>query len=142
MKSLSPTVTVILVIAMMISGCWANPAMVRIESTPPGATVWYQRQILGVTPLEPVLACEYEIQHVRLELAGYPSHDITLQKRPIRYFVPWFAIVVAGIFIFTTTWRSEACAPEEFWVDMANGQVTKRLQQDAEEASKNKDARK
>jgi hypothetical protein len=125
MKSLSPAVTVLLVIALAMSGCWANPAAVRIESDPPGATVWHQRQNLGVTPIEPVLACTYEIQHVRLELTGYPFRDIMLQKRPIRYYVPWFAVVAAGIFIFTTTWRSEACAPEKFSVDMANGRLPK-----------------
>jgi len=130
-----------LVLTTAVSGCWANPAAVKIESIPPGASVWYHRQMLGVTPLEPVLTCDLEVQHVRLELAGYPSHDIMLQKRPIRYFIPWFAVVVAGIFVFSTTWRSEACAPEEFSVDMANGHVTKPVQHE-DDTSDNKDGTK
>ena len=108
---------------LLLSGCWANPSLVKIQSDPPGARVWYNEQDLGVTPLSTVLACPMMTQHVRLELAEQPTHDIPLYKRPIRYYVPWYAIVAMGFFTFSTTWRSEACIPDDVTVVMANGEV-------------------
>lgn len=108
----------IMMLAAVMAGCWANPVAIRIASTPPGAKVWYQEQELGVTPLNSTLACDADAQFVHLELAGYKSRDITLTKRKIRYFVPWYAVVAAGLFTFQTTWRSRACNPNEVLVDM------------------------
>jgi hypothetical protein len=62
-------------------------------------------------------------QHVQLELAEQPAREVPLYKRPIRYVVPWYAIVAAGFFTFSTTWRSEACVPDDFTVIMASGEV-------------------
>ena len=108
---------------LLLSGCWANPSLVKIQSDPSGARVWYNELDLGVTPISTVLACPLMTQYVRLELAEQPTHDIPLYKRPIRYYVPWYAIVAGGFFTFSTTWRSEACIPDDFTVGMANGQV-------------------
>jgi hypothetical protein len=108
---------------LLLSGCWANPSLVTIQSDPPGARVWYNKQDLGVTPLSTVLACPLMTQYVRLELAEQPAHDVPLYKRPIRYYVPWNAIVAFGVFTFSTTWRSEACDPDDLTVVMANGEV-------------------
>jgi hypothetical protein len=115
-------VATILLVELTLVGCWANPSAVKINSYPPGAKVSYQRQQLGLTPLQTVLACEYDTQFVHLELPGYPSYTVALRKRPITYYVPWFAVVAAGIFSFNTTWRSRACTPEEFTVEMATGE--------------------
>jgi PEGA domain-containing protein len=118
---------------LMLTGCWANPSLVKIQSDPPGARVWYEGQDLGVTPVSTVLACPLQTQYVRLELPEQPTHDVPLKKRPIRYYVPWYAIVAVGFFTFTTTWRSEACAPDDFTVVMVNGQVrTPSTQAEAE----------
>jgi hypothetical protein len=113
----------IVVAGLMVSGCWANPSLVKIQSDPPGARVWYDGQDLGVTPLSTVLACPLKSQYVQLELAEQPKREVPLYKRPIRYFVPWYAIVAVGFFTFSTTWRSEACVPDDFTVVMANGMV-------------------
>jgi hypothetical protein len=107
----------------LFSGCWANPSLVKIQSDPPGARVLYDGQDLGVTPISTVLACPLKSQHVQLELAEQPTREVPLYKRPIRYFVPWYAIVAVGFFTFSTTWRSEACVPDDFTVVMANGEV-------------------
>lgn len=112
----------IAIAGLLLSGCWANPSLVKIHSDPPGARVLYDGQDLGVTPISTVLACRLETQHVRLELAGQ-SHDIPLNKRPIRYYVPWYAVVAFGVFTFTTTWRSEACLPDDFTVVMGKGEM-------------------
>jgi len=108
---------------LLFSGCWANPSLVKIQSDPPGARVLYDKQDLGVTPISTILACPLKIQYVQLELAEQPMREVPLYKRPIRYFVPWYAIVAAGLFTFSTTWRSEACVPDDFTVEMANGRV-------------------
>jgi hypothetical protein len=107
----------------LLSGCWANPSLVKIQSDPPGARVLYDGQDLGVTPISTVLACPLMLQHVQFELAEQPTREVPLYKRPIRYYVPWYAIVAVGFFTFSTTWRSEACVPDDFTVVMANGEV-------------------
>jgi hypothetical protein len=108
---------------LLFSGCWANPSLVKIQSDPPGARVLYDGQDLGVTPISTVLACPLTTQYVQFELAEQPTREVPLYKRPIRYFVPWYAIVAVGFFTFSTTWRSEACVPDDFTVVMANGEV-------------------
>jgi hypothetical protein len=82
-------VAAILLVELTLGGCWANPSAVKINSYPPGAKVLYQRQQLGLTPLQTVLACEYDTQFVHLELPGYPSYTVALRKRPITYYGPW-----------------------------------------------------
>ena len=108
---------------LLLSSCWANPSLVKIQSDPPGARVLYDGHDLGVTPISTVLACPLKSQEVQLELAEQPKREVLLYKRPIRYVVPWYAIVAVGVFTFSTTWRSEACVPDEFTVVMANGEV-------------------
>jgi len=108
---------------LLLCGCWANPSLVKIQSDPPGARVSYDGKDLGVTPISTVLACPLMSQHVQFELAEQPMREVPLYKRPIRYYVPWYAIVAAGFFTFSTTWRSEACDPDDFTVVMANGEV-------------------
>jgi hypothetical protein len=81
---------------LLLCGCWANPSLVKIQSDPPGARVSYDGQDLGVTPISTVLACPLMSQHVQLELAEQPMREVPLYKRPIRYFVPWYAIVAVG----------------------------------------------
>lgn len=108
---------------LLLSGCWANPSLVRIQSDPPGARVFFNEKDLGVTPLSQVLACTEDTQYVRLELVDQPTQNIPLYRKPIRYFVPWYAVVAAGVFSFKTTWRSEACIPENITVKLANRAV-------------------
>ncbi len=122
------------IVGLLFCGCWANPSIVKIQSDPPGARVWYDGQDLGVTPISTVLACPLKTQYVRLELPDQPTHDVPLNKRPITYFVPWYAVVAVGFFTFTTTWRSEACTPDDFAVVMANGQVRTPMSQAEAEA--------
>ena len=113
----------IVAVGLLITGCWANPSLVKIQSDPPGARVWYNGEDLGVTPISTVMACPLKTQYVRLELAEQPTQDVPLYKRPIRYYVPWYAVVAVGFFTFSTTWRSEACAPDDFTVVMGKGEV-------------------
>ena len=108
---------------ILFTGCWANPSLVKIQSDPPGARVSYDGQDLGVTPISTVLACPLKAQLVQLEMAEQPMREVALYKRPIRYYVPWYTVVVAGFFTFSTTWRLEACTPDDFTVMMANGEV-------------------
>jgi PEGA domain-containing protein len=108
---------------LLLCGCWANPSLVKVQSDPPGARVSYNGQDLGVTPISAVLACPLMSQHIQFELAEQPTREVPLYKRPIRYYVPWYAIVAAGFFTFSTTWRSEACVPDDFTVVMANGEI-------------------
>jgi hypothetical protein len=119
----------IAIVVLLFCGCWANPSLVKIQSDPPGARVWYEGQDLEVTPITTVLACHSKTQYVRMELPDQPTHDVPLFKRPIRYFVPWYAVVAVGFFTFTTTWRSEACTPDDFTVVMVNGQVRTPMSQ-------------
>ena len=110
---------------LSLGGCWANPSLVKIQSDPPGARVFFNEQELGTTPVSTVLACVSETQYVRLQLADEPTQNIPLYKKPIRYFVPWYAVVAAGVFSFKTTWRSEACIPETLTVKMTNETMPK-----------------
>lgn len=110
-------------LCFLLGGCWANPSLVKIQSDPPGARVFYNGQDLGATPISKVLTCMLQTQYVRLELADYPTQNIPLYKKPINYYVPWYAIVAAGLFTFRTTWRSEACVPDDLTVTMANGAI-------------------
>src|SRR6478672_9999636 len=76
----------IVLVASLMTGCWANPAAVRIASTPAGAKVWYQERELGVTPINTTLECDEDTQFVHIELTGYKSRDITLTKKKIKYY--------------------------------------------------------
>ena len=113
----------IVAVGLLLSDCWANPSLVKIQSDPPGVRVSYDGHALGVTPISTVLACPLKTQYMQFELAEKLTRDVPLLKRPIRYFVPWYAIVAAGVFTFSTTWLSEACVPDDFTVDMENGRV-------------------
>lgn len=112
---------------LLLSGCWTNPSIVKIESDPPGARVFFNEQDLGVTPISTVLACTSEAQYVRLEFVDQPTQNIPLYKKPIRYYVPWYAVVAFGIVSFQTTWRSEACSPETLNVKMVNETAQKAV---------------
>jgi hypothetical protein len=113
----------IIAVGILLTGCWANPSLVKIQSDPPGARVSYEGQDLGVTPISTVLACPLIAQRIQLALAEQPMREVPLYKRPIRYYVPWYAVLAAGFFTFSTTWRSEACTPDDFTVMMVNGEI-------------------
>ena len=58
--------------------------------------MWYGSRDLGVTPVEAVVSCDNDVQYLRINQDGFPSRDIPLNKKPITYFIPWYAVVAAG----------------------------------------------
>ena len=94
-SSLSPVL-----LALLVSGCAAK-RILHIETTPPGATVLYNGDPIGVTPLDHEYL-HYGTVRLSLQLDGFHTHSEQLKLEP-RWFSRFPMDIVTEVF-FPVGW--------------------------------------
>jgi hypothetical protein len=118
-------VVLLSVACLTLIGCASH---VALDSNPPGAQVFYQDELMGVTPVSFKMRCPwFSEKSVSLQLEGYTSHDVTFAHGDQQASVPVLMPNVLATLFMGVVWTiSKAydvnhCSRTDIEVDMATG---------------------
>ncbi len=107
--------------ASIVSG---STQEVKFSSNPSGAIVWVDGVNLGLTPVTSKLKRNKKSQKVKIELEGYKTQEIVLERKLNGWFFGNILLGgIIGIVVDASTGAMYSLSPKELEVELANGTV-------------------
>lgn len=107
--------------ASIVSG---STQKVKFSSNPSGAIVWVDGVNLGLTPVTSKLKRNKKSQKVKIELEGYKTQELVLERKLNGWFFGNILIGgIIGIVVDASTGAMYSLSPKELNVELVNGTV-------------------